>query len=311
MAPTLSALAPPGALRLDRGRYTVIHYPGDATLATAALDAAVTRDSFPWLPRQTTPIVIMIAPDAAVFREWVGQTAFPWTAALAFVEQHRVVMQGHRAAGDVGDPLQVLRHELAHVALYDYLGTLAPRWFEEGYASYAAGEERNQGFLATNGALLFRRMPSLAGLDTLLGSPRGSDARAGYALSLRAVTSLAAIDPEHGLAPLLAAWKARGTFDLALRRANAQTAEDFEAGWQQQTRWSFAFLAIAADSAFGGMVLVLLLVPLYRMRRRERLAQLAEMRRREAIAEGVSRSAVLDSLVRSIGPFQPPADPDA
>ena len=271
----------------------------------------MSRDSFPWLPRATTHIVIMIAPDAAVFREWAGHAAFPWAAALAFVEQHRVVMQGHRAPGDVGDPLQVLRHELAHVALYDYLGTIAPRWFEEGYASYAAGEERNQGFFATNGALLFRRMPTLAALDTLLGSPRGGEARAGYALSLRAVSSLAAIDPVHGLTPLLEAWKVRGSFDLAMRRAYAQTAESFEAGWQQQTRWSFAFLAIAADSAFGGLALVLLLVPLYRLRRRERMAQLAEMRRREAIAESLSRSAVLDSLVRSIGPLQAPPGSDA
>ncbi len=305
------ALAPPGALRLDRGRVTIIHYPGDATLAAAALAAAVSRDSFPWLPRATTHVVIMIAPDAAVFREWAGQAAFPWTAALTFVAQHRVVMQGHRAPGDVGDPLQVLRHELAHVALYDYIGTMAPRWFEEGYASYAAGEERNQGFLATNGALLFRRMPSLAALDTLLASPSGNEARAGYALSLRAVSTLAAIDRVHGLAPLLEAWKARGSFDLAMRRAYAQTAENFEAGWQQETRWGFAFLAVAADSALGGIVLVLLLVPLYRMRRRERRQQLAEMRQREAIAEGLARSAVLDSLVRSIGPLRTPPGSDA
>ena len=306
-----SALPPFGAQRLDRGRFTIIHYPGDATLAAAVLHAAVTRDSFPWLPRATTQIVIMIAPDAAGFREWAGRGAFPWTAALAFVEQHRVIMQGHRAAGDVGDPLQVLRHELAHVALYDYFGGIAPRWFEEGYASYAAGEERNQGFLATNGALLFRRMPSLGDLDTLLASARGGEARAGYALSLRAVSSLATIDPAHGLAPLLAAWKARGSFDLAMRRAYAQTAENFEAGWQRDTRWSFAFLAIAADSALGGMALVLLLVPLYRMRRHERAAQLAEMRRREAIAENLSRSAVLDALLRSLGPAAVPPDADA
>ncbi len=290
---------------------TVIHYPGDATLAAAALAAAVSRDSFPWLPRASTHVVIMIAPDAAVFREWAGNAAFPWTAAFTFVEQHRVVMQGHRAAGDVGDPLQALRHELAHVALYDYLGTIAPRWFEEGYASYAAGEERNQGFFATNGALLFRRMPTLAALDTLLGSPRGNEARAGYALSLRAVTALAAIDPARGLAPLLEAWKARGTFDLAMRRAYAQTSDDFETGWQQQTRWTFAFLSIAADSALGGLALLLVLLPFYRMRRRERLAQLAEMRRHEVIAESLARSAALDLLVRSIGPVSTPPGSDA
>ena len=303
--------APPGALRLDRGRFTVIHYPGDATLAAAALEAAVTRDSFPSLPRASTHIVILIAPDAAVFREWAGHSAFPWTAAVAFVSQHRIVMQGHRAASDAGEPLQVLRHELAHVALYDYLGTLPPRWFDEGYASYAAGEERTQGFLSTNAALVFRGMPTLAALDTMMSGERTTDARAAYALSLRAVSDLASIDPVRGLAPLLDAWRERGSFDLAMRRAFALTATDFESEWQQRTRWRFAFLAVAVDSAIGTMLLVLLFAPLYRSRRRAQRARLAEMRRREAITDRSNQSAALDALMSAISAAPPASGTDA
>jgi hypothetical protein len=303
--------APPGALRLDRGRFTVLHYASDGTLAEAMIRSAVERDSFPWLPRTSSHIVIMIAPDADVFREWAGRSAFPWTAALTFVAQHRIVVQGHRAAGEVGDPLQVLRHELAHVALHDYLGDLPPRWFDEGYASLAAGEERTEGFLATNSALVFRGMPSLAALDTMLASPRGTDARAGYALALRAVGDLAGIDRERGLGPFLAAWKARGSFDLATRSAFATTAEHFEADWQRRTRWQFAFLSIAADSAITTAVLLSVMVPLYRSRRRKQRERLEEMRRREAVAEHAMRSAALDSLVEAIGPSRPAAGPDA
>lgn len=309
---SLRALAaPPGALRLDRGRFTVIHYASDATLAATALGAAVARDTFPWLPRSGAHIVIMIAPDAAVFREWAGRSAFPWTAALAFVSQHRIVMQGRNAPADAGEPMQVLRHELAHVALYDYLGPLTPRWFDEGYASYAAGEERTQGFLSTNAALVFRGMPSLAALDTMLASPRTTDARAAYALSLRAVSDLAAVDPVHGLAPFLEAWRERRSFDLATRRAFALTATQFERGWQQRTRWRFAFLAVAADSAIGTIVVAALLVPLYRTRQTKQRARLDEMRRREAITERTNQSVALDALMRSIGPSAPPSLPDA
>jgi hypothetical protein len=309
--PSSGAAAPPNAQRLDRARFTVIHYAADRALATSLLDAAVTRDSFPFLPRATTRIVIMIAPDDATFREWAGQPESTWAAAVAFVEQHRVVVQGHRAGSDAGNPLQVLRHELAHVALYDYLGVAIPRWFTEGYASYAAGEERSDGFLAANTALVFRRMPTLAALDTMLASRHGTEARAGYALALRAVADLAAIDPQRGLTPLLAAWKERASFDLAMRRAYAQTAEDFERGWQQRTRWQFGFLAVLANSALGGLVLVGLLVPLYRSRRRAQRERLAEMRRREAVTDAAMRSAALDAMLQGIGPVGTPRPPDA
>ena len=308
---TAVAAAPPGAVRVDRGRFTVIHYPSDAPLAAAALNAAVTRDSFPFLPRSTTRVVIMIAPDAATFREWAGRADFPWAAALAFVEQRRVVMQGRSANSDAGSPLQVLRHELAHIALHDHLGDLTPRWFAEGYASYAAGEERTDNFLAANAALVFRSMPTLSSLDTLLASRRGTDARAGYALALRAVADLAAVDRARGLEPLFAAWKERGTFDLAMRRAYAQTSDDFERDWRRRTRWQFAFLAVAVNSAMGGLLLVAMLVPLYRSRRRRQQQRLAEMRRREAITEQAMRSVALDALLQSIGPAEAPRRPDA
>lgn len=309
--PTLAQAAPPGALRIDRDRFTVLHYPADAQMAVAALESAASRDSFPWLPRANSRVVIMIAPTAAVFRQWAGQSSRSWAAAVAFPAQHRVVVQGGRPPSNAGNPLQVLRHELAHIALHDYLGDLPPRWFDEGYASYAAGEERMDGFLSTNAALVFRRMPTLTALDSLLESPRGTDARAGYALALRAVTDLAAIDPANGLGPFLANWRARGRFDLAMRRTFAQTSEDFEREWQRRSRWRFAFLALAADSALATGLVVVLLLPLYRSKRREQAVRLEAMRAREAIAENANRSASLDVLLRSIGSGRAQPDPDA
>lgn len=307
----LPGMAPPGAVRLDGGRVTVLHYPADRVMAEAALAAAVARDSFPWLPRASSRILIMIAPDVATFREWAGPSAGASTAAVAFAEQRRVVMRGRGAPPNHDDPLQVLRHELAHVALYEYLGLHADRWFDEGYASYAAGEERNDGFLATNLALLFRRMPTLPGIDTLLASRHPTVARAGYALALRAVTDLAAIDRRLGLEPLLAAWKERGSFDLATRRAFAITAGRFEADWQNRNRWRFVFLAVGVDSALVVAVMLLGLVPLWRSRRRAHQARLAAMRERETTTEHASGAAALDSLLHSIGTDHPQSAPDA
>jgi hypothetical protein len=308
---TTAGASPPGAIRLDRGRFTVIHYAGDQLLAEAVLTSATARDSFPGLARETAHVVIMIAPDVATFNEWVGPSARPSIAAVAIADQHRVVMRGRGAPPNSDDPLQVLRHELAHIALNDYLGARAPRWFDEGYASYAAGEQRTEGFVATNVTLVFRRMPSLAGLDTLLTSRKASEATAGYALALRAVTDLASIDRMRGLEPLLAAWKERGSFDLATRRAFAMTAADFEQHWQGRTRWTFAILALATDSAVFGAALILPLVPLYRSKRRAQRERLAAMKSREAVAEVELRQRAVDSVVRSMEPDVRPADGDA
>jgi hypothetical protein len=306
----IGAASPTGALRIDSGRFTVLFYPADRSMAAAALEAAARRDAFPGLPPGMQRIVIQIAPDAAVFREWAGNETRRWAAAVAFVDQHRVVVQGGRPNADAGNPIQVLRHELAHIALHDAVGDAAPRWFSEGYASFAAGEDRDDGFLATNVALLFRTLPTLAGLDSMLVSANATEARAGYALALRAVSDLAVLDRERGLERLLAAMRERGSFDLATRRVFAMTTEQFERDWQRRTRWRFAFLAVGVDSAAGITLLLLCLLPLWRSRRRAQRLRLSAMRDHEARSDGAARSLALDAVLRSIaaGPGQPDAD---
>ncbi|HET7621085.1 MAG TPA: hypothetical protein VFK39_04190, partial [Gemmatimonadaceae bacterium] len=131
-----TAPAQQAPLRLDSGRITVVAYPRDTRLAHSVLDTAVASDSFPGLPRPRNRILIAIAPDERRFRDWIGAGAPEWGAAVAIPSEHRIVMQGSRAGSDAGDPMRVLRHELAHLALHEYLGDLPPRWFDEGYASY-------------------------------------------------------------------------------------------------------------------------------------------------------------------------------
>lgn len=304
-------VAPPGMEQRTAGRYTAVFAPSDEPLALMALREARARDTFPGLPRTTTPIVIAIAPDTRSFDAWAGPIATNITAAVAIVASHRIVLRGRGAPPTTEDPRQVLRHELAHIALYDHLGRGVPRWFDEGYASFAAAEERTTGFLATNAAMLFRRLPSLDGVDSLLLSRRATESRAGYALALRAVHDLAALNPQRGLAPLLEAWKERGTFDLALRRASALTAEQFEARWQQRTRWQFAFLALFTDSALLVLVGATALLPLYWRRRRAYAARLSVLRDQDRQEEVRRREAVIAEAARAIGagPAQDRVDP--
>jgi hypothetical protein len=72
----------------------------------------------------------------------------------------------------------------------EVLGGSVPRWFDEGYASYAAGEWGREQVLATSLGLVWRGIPTLAGLDSGLlprvgngaalvraGAPGGGGAR--------------------------------------------------------------------------------------------------------------------------------------
>ena len=294
--------APPaGALRLDRGRFTVVAYPQDAALARSLLAAAGRRDTFPGLPRPAARVLIAVAPDEARFRQWIGPSAPEWGAAVAFPSQMRIVMQGRRAGSDAGDPEVVLRHEIAHLALHERLGPLPPRWFDEGYASYAAGEWGREELLATNAALVLRRFPSLATLDS--GFYGGSlSAQASYALAHRAVDELASLDPERGLTLFFQYWKESGSLDRAVRAAYGVTLSAFEQRWQQRTRLRYGALAAVADVALASSILLLPLLPLWIARRRRDRRRMAALVAADAEAERRAAESALDALLGEAGP---------
>jgi hypothetical protein len=297
-----------GAVRLDRGRFTVVAYPSDLPLARGLLSAALRQDSFPGLPRPRARVLLAIAPDGPRFREWVGPAAPEWGAAVAFPALSRIVMQGRQAGSDAGDPRSVLRHELAHLALHEFLGDLSSRWFDEGYASYAAGEWGRDEVLATNLALLARGMPTLDTLEA--GFYEGSAlAEESYALAFRAVSDLASLDPDRGLTLFFRYWKETGRFDQAVRQAYGLTATAFEKRWQERTRRRYGVLALVANLSLATSVFLIAFVPLYVSRRRRDRRRLDAMRAADAVAE--REEAALAALMAQVTEPSGAADPEA
>lgn len=210
-------------------------------------------------------------------------------------------MQGSRAGADAGNPVAALRHELAHLALHEFLGSRPPRWFDEGYASYAANEWGRNEVLATNVVLALRGMPSLDSLDAgfAVGASR---ATAAYALAYRAVADLASLDPPRGLTLLFAYWPKTGSLDLAVREAYGITLGSFEQRWRQQTKRRYGALALFADLTVAVLVLLVFITPLYLMRRHRDKERLEAMRIREAEQERLEREAVVEALLQSVPP---------
>jgi hypothetical protein len=297
-------------LRLDGGRFTVVAYPEDAQLARSLLASARRADTFPGLPRPRDRVLIALAPDRERFRQWLGPHAPEWGAAFAFPDSRRILMQGRSAGSDAGDPTRVLRHELAHLALHEALGDLPPRWFDEGYASYAAGEWGRDEVLATNLTLVLRRIPPLDSLDERFtqGATRAEGA---YALAHRAVAELAMLDPERGLTLLFRYWRETGSLDRAVRSAYGITLSGFEERWRARTRRRYGGLALVADFSLAAALVSALLLPLYWRRRQRDRERMIALRAADEVAERAARESAIEELLRSVPPAGDATPPDA
>jgi hypothetical protein len=293
------AAVPAGAEQVAGGRFTFVAMPGDRTLARSLLAHALATDTFPGLPRPTRQAVVYIAPDEGRFREWIGAGAPEWGIAVAFPDWQRVVMHGHSADARAGNPRVTLRHELAHLALWETDSGRLPTWFDEGYASFAAGEWSREESLASNIVLAFRGVPTFAGLDSMIA---GGSARAeqGYALAHRAVADLAALDPRRGLSQFFAHFRDTRQVDAAMRRAWGVTYDGFEAEWRRSVRRRYGLLAVVANVGFASLVLFLVVAPFWIARRRRDRARLAAMVAADALAERRDRESALAALIGEV-----------
>ena len=288
-------------LRLDRGRFTAVFYPSEQTLAQSLVSLSIANDTFPGLPRPTQRVLLAIAPDKRRFREWVGPRAPEWGAAVAFPDSRRIVMQGRSAGADAGDPRAVLRHELAHLALHEYLDDLAPRWFDEGYATYAARETGRDDALAANVALAIKGAPTFDQLDSEFAQG-ATTAQTAYALAYGAVDQLASLDTAHGLSRFFEAWRTQGTMERAVRSTYGITMAEFEQRWQRQTRRRYGGLALIGDVTLGGLLLLLIILPLYLARMQRDRRRMAALIAADRAAEIAAQRSALEALLRGDEP---------
>jgi hypothetical protein len=311
LRPQVSSVAAQSApIRIEAGRFTALADEANLPLARSLLSHAQRTDTFPGLPLPRRRVVLEIAPTGERFRELIGPSVPEWGSAVAFPESDRVVMQGRSAGARAGDPFEVFRHELAHLALHEALGDLPPRWFDEGYASYAAREWSREDALRTNLALVLRGTPTLEELERSFGGG-SARAEAAYALAYRAVAELAALDPDRGLRVFFAEWARAGRLDAAIRGAYGLTLDGFEARWRERTRRRYGGMAMLADVTLAAALVFLIVLPLYVARRRRDRRRLAVLRAADEDAERAMRESILADLLRADTPAgRPPGQGD-
>jgi len=132
------------------------------------IDLPLSKSEFIWLTKNKAP-------------EWAGGIAYP--------DQRRIVVKAPTFF-EQGVSAEVLTiHELSHILMYDATKGLGlPRWFEEGIAQLASGEDRSGSITRLSRAALADRLMGLPRVDDVL-SFSTADAELAYAESRAAAAS--------------------------------------------------------------------------------------------------------------------------
>ncbi len=253
---------------------TVVTWPGQRSLGIDLARRAGRPTEWPGLGLRTPgPLQLIVVPTGRELDSLSSGQAPAWGAAVALPGSRIILLRADR-----DDLYGTLRHELAHLALHQVIKGRVPLWFDEGYASWAAGEWDRLGVLDLNLAVVRGAVPDLRQLD---GALRGSasTADAAYALAVSVVTELARRNPSQSLAPLLRRLEASEDFETAVLATTGLTMSQFETQWRLtiRRRYSLATWLLAGG---GWGVLAFSMWALVRIRRR------ADLPRRAALDEG-------------------------
>ncbi len=256
------------------GQITAVAWPEQRDLAVKLAARAAESTSWPGLgARRPGPLRLIIVPDGRQLDSLTSGRAPSWGAAVALPGSRTILLRA-----DQGDLYRTLRHELAHLALHESVKVRVPLWFDEGYATWAAGEWSRFEGLELNFAVVRGRIPDFRALD---GALRGSatTADAAYALAASAVTELSRRNPSGSLTPLMARLQEGDDFEAAVLATTGLTIAQFETEWRKTLRRRYSlFTWLLAGGGWGILVFLLWLV--VRARRR------AEVPRRRALDEG-------------------------
>lgn len=203
-----------------------------------------------------------------------------YAAGVAYPSVHLAIL-ALQAPGtwEAPDLTELLRHELAHVALYDAVaGHHVPRWFDEGLAIHESGELPWARRVALADASLGNHLLPFAELDC--GFPSDCyDVNVAYAESADFVSFLLGAADRARFGLLVERVRAGAAFDRALEDAYGTDIRKLEYEWRTELGRRFGII----PALTGGGLLWVLIVG---------LAAAAWIKRRRRAKEKLARWAV-------------------
>lgn len=262
----------------------IFHYwPGSERLADRLITRLHAMSPLPALPEnileQAGPVHVFLAPDAARFDSLTLGHAPEWGAGIAFPEARIIVLPGYMSRRAAPHELaRILRHELAHVALHHYLAPARPpRWFDEGFARWAAGEWDWEAVWQLRLAFALNKAPPLDSIELAWPEAEG-DARIAYLLATSSIAFLTDRSGTEGLRLFLDRWKTSGSLEPALRRTYGLTLDQFEEDWRKEVKGRYGWALVASHSLVFWLPAGLLLLLLFGKRRRRVLDRMEQLR---------------------------------
>lgn len=275
---------PPDSIR--QGPVILRFWPEQRTLADVLARSISGSRSLPALPGDVldddVPVQVLLAPDAVRFDRLTGGRVPEWGAGVAFPSAGVIVLPTYESArGPTHDLRRVLRHELAHVGLTRFLSPVRPpRWFDEGYARWAAGEWNADAAWKLRLAFAMGRAPPLDSL-ALDWPRRAQEAEVAYLLAATTVGYLVDREGERALRIFLERWRDSGSLDQALRRTYGLTLSQFEEDWRREVKEDYGWAVFLSHSMVFWLFASLLLLVLYAIRRRRDRQRMERLRQTE------------------------------
>ena len=216
------------------GAVRVVATPGRIDAAIRLAELADRPTTWPGLGRRgPDPFQLVLVADSAELGRISRGRAPAWGAAVAFPQSRTIVLRA-----DLPGLEQTLRHEVAHLMLRGAIRSRVPLWFDEGYATLAAGEWDRLARFELHLSVVLTGIPTLDDLD---GQLRGNSQMAdrAYGLAATAVTTLTSRIPGNDLAPLLAKLGEGEEFTSAVHEVTGRDISRLESEWREETRRNF------------------------------------------------------------------------
>ncbi|RMG98123.1 MAG: hypothetical protein D6705_06835 [Deltaproteobacteria bacterium] len=193
-----------------------------------------------------------------------------WVAGVARPETGEIVVARHGPDGSRSDLAGLLRHEMAHVALYRAVdGHRVPRWLHEGVAESLEGKVSLARAETLAGAVFGPGVPELADLERAFSSDDPTEVSVAYAAARDFVAHLRGLDGSGAAFRQFLYELSEGyTVDAAAVRAFGRTLPELVRSWRTALPDRFVWYALAAGGGLPFAALLPLVAAAWWRRRR-------------------------------------------
>jgi hypothetical protein len=262
----------------------------------------------------TRPVEVRIARSPEDMAELAPSEIPPptYASAVALPGLRLVLLSMRAPVSDEGTNLpELFRHELAHIALDDAVGSKhVPLWFNEGFAVHASNEDPYERLQALTGASLSKSLVPLHDLDQSFPADH-YEVSIAYAESADFVRYLLRQADRGRFAAMIERTHKGEEFDHALTDAYGSDSRRLEYQWREELAKRYTFWPVLlSGSVVWVVVLALVAAGLVRKKRRDR-ATLARWEReeREETEEVARRAAITAALQTEPPPRAPESRP--